>query len=76
MFITEIFDEMPTGYSDETEDNSITKLSDIRKTRLTLSQINKLRLLNDIRKLEKEHKIKDIKTQYAIPAADAGMGGM
>ena len=67
---------MPTGYSDEKEDNSVTKLSDVRKTRLSLAQLNKLRILNDIRKLEKEHKVKDIKQQYAIPAGDGGAMGM
>ncbi len=74
MYIVEIFDKIPTGYSDEKEDNSVTKLSDVRKTRLSLAQINKLRLLNDIRKLETEHKIKKVKTQYSAPAGDGGMG--
>ena len=73
MFITEIFDKMPIGYSDEKEDNSVLKLSDVRKTRLSFEQLNKLRTLNDIRKIEREHKIKEVAKQYAAPAAAPAM---
>ena len=62
----------PDGYATEKEDQSILKLSDMRKTRLTLGQLNKLRMMNDIRRLEHEQKLKTLSTQYMPPAQDAG----
>jgi hypothetical protein len=68
-------DKTPLGYSTDKEDQSTLKLSDMRKTRLTLGQLNKLRMMNDIRKIEFQQKIKTVSKQYAAPAADNG-GGM
>ena len=81
MFITELFEDedstiepTPPGYATEKDDQSTLKLSDMRKTRLTLAQINKLRMLNDIRTVEHSQKIKSLAAQYKAPA-DGG-GGM
>jgi hypothetical protein len=81
MFISDLFENdsieaLPKGYGSEEDDQSILKLSDMRKTRLTLSQLNKLRILNDIRKLEHEQDIKKVSTQYKPAATDEGGGGM
>lgn len=73
MFISEIFEKTPDGYSSEKDDNSVLSLSDLRKTRLTLHQINKLRVINDVQKLEHEKKISTVSRQYKAPAADAGI---
>ena len=54
MNILEIFEPTPTGYATEKDDNSAVKLSDLRKTKLTLKQLNRLRIMNDVRKLEHE----------------------
>jgi len=62
------------GYRSEKEDNSVMKLSDIRKTRLTLAHLHTLRMAADIRKFENEQKLETVQKQYATPA-DAG-GGM
>ena len=74
MNILEIFEPMPAGYQTEKEDNSALKLSDLRKTRLTLKQLNRLRIMNDVRKLEHEKKIEAVQTQYkAPPPQEPGM---
>ena len=74
MNLMEIFEPAPAGYATEKEDNTPLKLSDLRKTKLTLSQINKLRIMNDVRRLEQEQKIDRVQIQYK-PAA-GGDGGM
>lgn len=72
MFITELFQPMPDGYQTEKDDQSSFKLSDTRKTRLSLEQINRLRVMNDVRKFEHEKKLGSITKQYAPPAEAAG----
>lgn len=71
MYIAEIFNEIPSGYRSEKEDNSVLKLSDLRKTPLTLGQINKLRMMNTVRKFEHEKKLDKISTQYSPPAEES-----
>ena len=73
MNILEIFDTNPAGYATEKDDNSAVKLSDLRKTKLTLKQINRLRIMNDVRKLEHEQKLDSVRNQYKQPAAEAPM---
>ena len=73
MNILEIFDSNPAGYSTEKDDNTVLKLSDLRKTKLTIKQINRLRIMNDVRKLEHEQKVENVKKQYKQPAAQAPM---
>lgn len=74
MLVNEIFDPLPYGYRSEQDDHSGEKPKEPRKTRLTLAQLNKLRIMNDVRKFEREKKIEKIKKQYAAPA-EGGMGG-
>lgn len=71
MFIAELFEPTPSGYRDEKDDNSVQKLSDVRKTRLSLAQINRLRIMNDVRKYEHEKKLGSITKQYKPPAEAA-----
>lgn len=75
MNLLEIFEKPPGGYHSEKEDNTSSKPREPRKTRLTLAQINKLRVMNDVRSYEKEKKIEAVKKQYLIPAS-SGMPGM
>jgi hypothetical protein len=42
-------------------------LNNLRKTRLTLRQINKLRQMNDVRSYEYKEKLKLVRQQYAPP---------
>lgn len=75
MRLYEMFDERPEDYTSEKDDHSVMKLSDLRKTRLTLAHLNKLRMANDVRKLEAEQSQEHIKQQYSAPPAEAMGGG-
>lgn len=70
MNLLEMFENTPPGYATEKDDNTPLKLSDVRKTKLTLKQLNRLRIMNDVRKLEHEQKLEGIRAQYKAPAAD------
>jgi hypothetical protein len=80
MFISDLFESLEpakAGYQSEKDDNSVMKLSDLRKTRLTLAHLNRLRMANDVRKFEFETKMKDIHDQYGASAGgEAAAGGM
>lgn len=70
MHLLEIFDsDVYDGRRSEEDDNSAPKLSDLRKTKLTLAQLNRLRIMNDVRKLEHEDKLEAVKSQYKQPEA-------
>lgn len=71
MIVTELFKPNLPGYQSEKEDQSVLKLSDIRKTRLTLADLNRLRMANDVRKVEHEDKLQQVTKQYKPPAAMA-----
>lgn len=74
MLLIEFFEGTQEGYRTEKDDNSVPKLSDLRSTRLSLEQLNRLRMMNDVRKLEQEKRIDTISTQYkqaAEPEAPA-----
>lgn len=68
MILLELFQRSPEAYQDVAQDNSQPRLGDLRKTKLTLRQINKLRKLNDVRGFEFKERIKNIQQQYAPPA--------
>ena len=76
MFITELFDKFEdskadmTGYQTADEDNTVLKLSDLRKTKITLRQINRLRIMSDTRKLERHKDLIKVQRQYAAPAGE------
>lgn len=77
MVLNEMFDKNPIGYSSERDDNTSLKLNDLRKTKLTLRQIKRMRIMNDIRKLELAKKVKKVQTQYGASAAQGGeLGGL
>jgi hypothetical protein len=73
MILNEIYDRAVPGYQDLSQDNSQPELKDLRKTRLTLRQLNKLRQMNDIRNVEYQEKLKLVKQQYAPPPAPPGL---
>lgn len=76
MYLTELYNNIATDYRSEKDDNSVLRLRDLRKTRLTLAHLNKLRMANDIRKLEKEQEVESLSDQYKPPAAEGGMPSM
>ena len=69
MLLTEFWHKEPEAYQDLPQDNSQPQLGDLRKSRLTLRQLNKLRKMNDVRTYEFKEKLKVVRQQYAIPAA-------
>jgi hypothetical protein len=68
MLLLELYQRVPKSYQAVSQDNSQPRLGDLRKTKLTLRQINRLRQLNDIRQYEFGEKLKKIQAQYAPPA--------
>jgi hypothetical protein len=66
MNLLEVF-KIPNGYRTEKDDNTVLKLDNTRKTKVTLKQLNRLRIMNDIRKLEHEQKIEQVQSQYKAP---------
>ena len=50
------------------KDSDVVKKSDTRKTRLTLEQINQLRVASDLHEQEKEKELEFVRQMYGIPA--------
>lgn len=68
MILNELYERSPAAYQDVSQDNSQPRLGDLRKTKLTLRQLNKLRRMNDVRSFEFKEKLKRVQQQYAPPA--------
>jgi hypothetical protein len=68
MILLELFSREKSAYQDLSQDNSQPRLGDLRKTKLTLRQINKLRRLNDVRGFEFKERLEKVRRQYAPPA--------
>jgi len=68
MILTELYQNVPAAYQDVSQDNTQPRLGDLRKSKLTLRQINKLRRLNDVRAYEFKQNLKRVQAQYAPPA--------
>ena len=72
MIVTELFAPAKPGYESPSQDNTPLKLSDLRKTRLTLADLSRLRMANDVRKVEHEKKLEKVSKQYKPPVAAPG----
>lgn len=75
MQLQEMFSTIPAEYESPEDDNTILKgLKDMRKSKLTLAQLNKIRVMNDLRTYEKEKDLKSIQAQYGVKpeAEEAG----
>jgi hypothetical protein len=68
MILNELYQRSPQAYQDLSQDNTQPSVGELRKTKLTLKQLNKLRRMNDTRTYEYNEKLKLIKKQYAPPA--------
>ena len=73
MILNEMYERSPEGYQDLSQDNSQPQLDNLRKTRLTLRQLNKLRQMQDVSSFEDKEKLKSVKKQYAPPPAAPGI---
>ena len=72
MNVTEIFESADENSSEEeymnpADDNEVPKLNDLRKTKLTLGQINRLRLIRDVRNFELKNRLEKTRKQYGRP---------
>ena len=67
MILLELYQRENPAYQDLVQDNSQPRMGDLRKTKLTLRQINKLRRLNDVRQFEFQERLKKVQDQYAPP---------
>ena len=61
MILNELYDKHP-GYQDANDDQSKARIGDLRKTKLTLKQINKLRTMLDVRAYEENLKAKRVQS--------------
>lgn len=68
MLLTEFFNSAETDQYNEKDNQSVLKLNDTRKVRLTLLHLNRLRSANDVRKFENEKKAEELTDQYKAPS--------
>ena len=66
MILLELFQKTPSEFQDLSQDGSQLKFTDARKTRLTLSHINRLRKMNDMRALEHAKEMQLVKQMYNV----------
>lgn len=68
MNLYEFFEPAKEGFQDVEDDNTQPQAGELRKTKLTLKQINKIRRMNDVRQFEYKENLQQVKKQYATPA--------
>lgn len=73
MILNELYQRQPEGYQDVAQDNSQPSKGELRKTHLTLRQLRKLRMMNDVRTFEYKEKLAQVRKQYAPPPAPPGL---
>ncbi len=72
MNLQEMFQDTPAEFESPEDDNTILKgLKDMRKSKLTLAQLNKIRVMNDLRTYEKEKDAERVQAQYGSSAEEA-----
>ena len=71
MILNELYDRSPSEYQDLSQDNTQPEMGQLRKSRLTLKQLNKLRKMNEIREIEFQNKLKFLSMQYSPPMQPA-----
>ena len=68
MLLTELYNSEQTNEK-QYQDNTALRKDDTRKTRLTFEQLSKLRKLSDLKAVEYQESIKEIRRQFAPPPA-------
>jgi|TARA_B100001964_G_C14091159_1_gene534848 hypothetical protein len=69
MFLKEMFDIMDERYA-ASKDDSIIRFDDLRKTKLTLEQINSIRKEQESKKREYTKELETVQTMYATPTEE------
>ena len=71
MNLHEMFSVEPAEFQSPEDDNTILKgLKDMRKSKITLAQLNKIRVMNDLRTYENEKDLEQVQAQYGTPAGE------
>ena len=70
MFLKEMFDLMDERYTAK-DDQSIIRFDDLRKTKLTLEQINQIRKEQEIKANEYNAELETVQKMYAAPKEEA-----
>ena len=70
MFLREMFDIMDERYKAQ-DDASIIRFDDLRKTKLTLEQINQIRKEQESKSKEYTKELETVKNMYAVPKEEA-----
>ena len=73
MLLMELYNPDMMSYQDVNQDNSQPRWQEFRKTKLTLSSINKIRRMNEVQAYEKARDLKLIRQQYSPPAQGPGL---
>lgn len=72
MLLYEFYEAAPKGWQDVEDDHSQPKWGESRKTKLLLSEINKMRRMNEVQAYERAIELSAIRKQYGPPAQEAG----
>lgn len=75
MFLREFYDVAPQGWQDVKDDASQPKWGETRKTKLTLSMINKIRNMNEVQAYERAQDLKKIRKMYGAPEGGGDAAG-
>ncbi len=77
MKLFEFYQPAPPGWQSVEDDHSSPVWGETRKTKLTLSMINKIRQMNEVQAYERAQDLKKIRKQYGTPeGGDQAAGGM
>ena len=69
-------DSIENDRYDPSYDDSIVNLDDVRKTRLTLRQINRVRKAAELHTKEKEKELEFVRNMYGMAAQAEAEGGL
>lgn len=72
MLLYEFYEAAPKGWQDVENDHSQPKWGESRKTKLLLSEINKMRRMNEVQAYERATELKNIRKQYGGAPQEAG----
>ena len=72
MYLREFYEAAPQDWQDTSDDHSIPKWGEGRKTKLTLQQINKMRRMNEVQAYERAKGLEKIRKQYGAQPQAAG----
>lgn len=73
MNLFEIFQPEAIGYQTQKDDNTVAKPNQTRRSRITLKRLSRLRMVNDVRKLEHEKYLEKVSSQYKSQSQASGL---